>query len=448
MHKTALMAAALVACVAGTGPAHAQGFFGGLFGSSVSTGKEDAPANVLAQASTLAAKQEEWLRPLASALFVEGEWGAVLNLQRLGQAAMERQRTELAAKAFDQAIQRVEAIYANDANAAKARSVFNAEKVKDFKGEPYERAMLYYYRGVLYLHEGDYQNARAAFLAADRHDTLSSAEETAFTGNFGLMKYLASWASQCDGDSTRAVQLLEEARGVDEKVRALPEKPGGALLLVDAGPAPEKWGDGAHREILKFRPGSGALPQLQLTVAGQPQPLLLAGDVAFQATTRGGREVDGIMAGKARFKDGAGAVGDTALSAGVQLASVGASFNDRGAMNLGLAGMLIGMVAKGVEKAVTPAADVRTWATLPAQVLLATAPALSPATLALSVDGSPATPTLHASKGACSVTWLRAATGSPVAADSTQDRLPLEQSRGDRNRAFRAMLTSELLATP
>ncbi len=448
MHKTALVTAAWLACVAAAAPAQAQGFFGGLFGGAAATGKEDAPTDVQAQATALAGRQEAWLRPLATTLYVEGEWGSVLNLQRLGLAAMERQRTDLAAKAFDQAIQRVEAIYANDANAAKARSLFNAETVKDFKGEPYERAMLYYYRGVLYLHEGDYQNARAAFLAADRHDTLSSAEETAFVGNFGLMKYLASWASQCDGDGIRAAQLLEEARGADAKVLALPEKPGPALLLVDSGPAPEKWGDGAYREILKFRPGSAVLPQLQLSVSGQAQPLMQAGDVTLQATTRGGREVDGIMAGKARFKDGAGAVGNTALNAGLQVAMVGSSLNDRGMANLGLAGMLLGMVAKSVEKAVTPAADVRAWDTLPAQVMLATMPELSPAALTLTVDGTPAVPALHASKGSCSVTWLRTAAGSAAGIEGAQALVPVEQSRGDRNRAFRAMLTSELLATP
>ena len=283
-----------------------------------STGSEEDPAKVSQAASAYADKQPDWARPFMKQLYRDGEWGAVLNFNRLGLAAMEQQQFATARKAFDQAIVRVEAIYADDANAAKARSVFNAEQVKDFKGEPYERAMMYYYRGLLYLQEGDYQNARAAFLAADRHDTLSSAEDKAFAGDFGMMKYLAGWASRCDGDTVRAAHLIDEAQKSDTSVRALPAVPGKTLVLVDVGSAPVKWGDGQYQHILKIKPGSTdtATPRLGRADGSERSDLVVIADVDFQATTRGGREIDGVMAGKAQFKDTAGAVGDTAMVVG------------------------------------------------------------------------------------------------------------------------------------
>ncbi|MEC8183119.1 MAG: hypothetical protein VX123_13805 [Pseudomonadota bacterium] len=47
--------------------------------------------------------------------------------------------------------------------AGLARSNFAREDVKDFKGEPFERAMVFYYLGLSYLALGDFENARASF---------------------------------------------------------------------------------------------------------------------------------------------------------------------------------------------------------------------------------------------------------------------------------------------
>ena len=149
---------------------------------------------MLASAQHFAADKPSALQPLFQALYIEGEHNAVLNFNYLGLAALESGEYETAEKAFDAAIARIEAIYADNPSAAKAKSVFAEEKVKDFKGEPYERAMTYYYRGLLFVRAGDYQNARASFLAAERQSTLSEVE--AYKSTFGLMDYLAGWSSQ------------------------------------------------------------------------------------------------------------------------------------------------------------------------------------------------------------------------------------------------------------
>ncbi len=106
------------------------------------------------------------LQPFFKTMFEEGERNAVLNKDRLGLAAIENKNYDIATYVFDDAIARIDTIYSDNPAAEQARSKFNEEKVKDFKGESYERAMTYYYRGLLYLRTGEYDNARAAFLGA------------------------------------------------------------------------------------------------------------------------------------------------------------------------------------------------------------------------------------------------------------------------------------------
>lgn len=415
---------------------------------SKSPGKDADSAAVQQAAEAFAAPHEDWVRPYFAALYRDGEWGAVLHFQRLGLAAMEKKRYALARKAFDEAIVRVEAIYADEPNAAKARSVFNAEAVKDFKGEPYERSMLYFYRGLLYLQEGDYQNARAAFLAADRHNTLSSAEDKAFKGDFGLMKYMAGWASYCDGDAVRGEQLVQEARAADSKMTALPEKPANSIILVDVGPAPVKWGDGEYKQILKFKPGVGLndTPQLRTAAGRTLDSLAVAGDLAYQATTRGGREVDGIMAGKAQFKGTAGKIGNVATAAGMQAVAMGAMNGNRDMTNAGFAGMFIGLIAKGVEASTNPAADVRAWDTLPGRILVHVEQDVANPKLQLLQSGQPMALPLIAASGTCSIAWGRFRTADPVPAAEPEKR-SMEANRGDRNRALRETLSRDFAAT-
>ncbi len=76
---------------------------------------------------------------------------------------------------LDDAITRVGRHLRSDKNAKKARSYFHEEKEKTFIGEPYERVMAYYYRGILYWMDGELDNARACFRSGELEDSSSEA---------------------------------------------------------------------------------------------------------------------------------------------------------------------------------------------------------------------------------------------------------------------------------
>ena len=86
----------------------------------------------------------------------------VLNLMEIGAAAFHQGHYDLSKAALDRAIANIESVYADNEAAHRARSLWYEEGEKDFKGEPYERSMVFYYRGLLFLRDGDYGNARAS----------------------------------------------------------------------------------------------------------------------------------------------------------------------------------------------------------------------------------------------------------------------------------------------
>jgi tetratricopeptide (TPR) repeat protein len=310
--------------------------------------------------------REEKLRGYYRVLYYDGEHNAVLNYERLGLLSMELGYYGDAEKAFDGALDRIEAFYNKDKQAEKATSATRLEVNKDFKGEPYERAMAYYYRGLLYLRKGDYDNARASFKAAEYQDTVSG-EET-FQSDFALLTYLQGWASHCAGDGSQAADAFEQAAKVDAKLKA-PGPNDNLLVLTELGAGPVKATDGQYQEKLVFRPGAampenGAIVTLGSGKMTRAWPLIPAADVYTQASTRGGRAIDGILDGKAQFK--AGLETTSALAT-----TVGSSFAQQMGGNA-LYAQGIGAALSMFSKSVRPTADTRMWDGLPSTILVGT----------------------------------------------------------------------------
>lgn len=311
----------------------------------------------------------------------EGERNAVLNYNLLALQAMfdprpipDNLRRIMTADALDQSIMRVDTIIADTPEARRARSLWFSEAVKDYRGEPYERAMVYLFRGCLYLAAGDFDNARACFLSGALQDAV--AEEDQHVSDFASFDVLAGICEMFRGRPGQAQTYFESARRINPHV---PIPPPGTNCLVFAfiGTAPLKQATGPHNSLLRILPGGTHIAAVSVqwpgdgsAPAGRPPLHEYAGmieNVSFQATTRGGREVDTINRHKANFKSATQGAGALMTAAGAAIA-LNSDSTDAQIAGLAIAGA--GLIAYGIGAAMTAEADTRTWTNLPNHVLM------------------------------------------------------------------------------
>lgn len=293
----------------------------GLLGGCASgREREESPPPAVVQAY-LADKPTELRRHFYIAQ-AQGERNRVLNDMRLGLATFALGRDSLSEQLFDDALQGIEAVYAESEEARKARSLWVREAIKDFKGEPYERVMAYYYRGLLYLKAGDYENARASFKGGLLQD--SFAEEEQYRADFALMPFLQGWAAHCSGNDSLAAEDFKEFRAVN-KDAPLPRETDNVLVLVETGAGPVKLSDGPRLKIRRSGSTETARISWKDPASSKEHPqenAVLLEDIFRQASTRGGRPFDAILEGKAEYKDVADTVGNIALVGAVLAAKV------------------------------------------------------------------------------------------------------------------------------
>jgi hypothetical protein len=287
----------------------------------------------------------------------EGERNRVLNQMEIGARAFWRGDYATARTALDDAIMKIDSVFARDANAAKARKLWYDEGSKDFKGEPYERVMVYAYRGLIYLHDGDYENARAAFRQGQMQDAF--AEEQQNRADFALLVFLEAWASHLNGDADLRDQALQQLGALRDDVPRFGPKDD-TLVIAETGFAPRKLGDGVDHSYFVYRRGKSITEnQVEIVRAGQALPAYPMEDIYYQASTRGGRAVDKILQGKAQLKQSTGAAGSLLADSTVAVTEVMGSSNALAAVS-GVAGVLL-----IVSSSAKPQADVRTWTSLP-----------------------------------------------------------------------------------
>jgi len=302
-------------------------------------------------------------------LLAQGERNAVLNHARIGVKAFEMGDIELARKELAAAADRIETVYADNTAAKQALGKFVKENIKDFKGEPYERSMVFYYLGLAYLAEGDFENARASFKAGEFQDTLSSEEE--YQADFALLNYLSGWASKCNGDDELAEDAFSAAHEHRHTLTA-PEDSMSTLVIYESGDAPVKYPAGKYDEQLKMMRGDRTgIDEITYDPDGLKLTLNMAANVYWQASSRGGREVDAVLAGKAKFKDGMDAAGNVLAQVGAGTALYGAGAGNRNAALVGLGILMVGLIAKAAAEAAQPDADIRYIDVLPDTVTLA-----------------------------------------------------------------------------
>ncbi|HEX8444603.1 MAG TPA: hypothetical protein VF631_13250 [Allosphingosinicella sp.] len=308
------------------------------------------PTSVIAQA---AAEPTEYLAKLQS----EGDRNRVLNQMEIGTRYFWAERDDLSAAAFNDAIEKIETVFKQDPGATKARSLWYEEGSKSFKGEPYERAMVYYYRGLGYLRAGDYENARAAFRQGLMQDAF--AEELQDQADFALLLYLEAWASHLNGDADLRDEAMKRVKAIRPDVPDI-----GAdhdtLVLVETGTAPRKLGDGANHSYFVYRRGKGFKEnKAELLLGSEPLRLYPIEDVYTQASTRGGRAIDKILDGKVEFKRTTGSVGSGLAQGATMFSAMGGGGAAAGAIGA------VGAIASLMSANAKPRADTRQWSSLP-----------------------------------------------------------------------------------
>jgi len=257
---------------------------------------------------------------------------------------------------LDEAITRISNILGKDEAARKARGYFTPEAKKNFIGEPYERAMAYYYRGILYWMDGEPDNARACFRSAAFED--SDAVDKTYAADYVLLDYLDGLVTaKLGGDGADAFKRAAESA----KLSSPPpyDARANVIFFVDYGAAPMKYGMGEYGQKLMFRASATPIHGIQIQIDGKTYKLRPWDDLYFQATTRGGRVMDDILANKAGFKR----TTDVAGTAGILGGAVMTQHKDTQVAGIGL--LAAGLISKIASAGTTPEADIRTWDNLP-----------------------------------------------------------------------------------
>ncbi len=309
------------------------------------------------------------IRPLAG----KKDENYVLNNCRLGSCALAAGNLNDAENAFMNAYRVLDATGVNDAGRQLGAAVV-WEGIKVWKGEPFEQAMAHYYLGVIFLLQGDYENARAAFenslfkvheyASKDDFEHYQMVESNFALGYFGLgFCYLR--LNQPD-KAQAAFARAQQINPALANLIAQAQQPGvNTLIFVDEGRGPRKAAKGWYDEQSVFGPTPaqvGPVPQITAfadgNVISNPQVLYSTVDTLAMAQERRWQDIDTLREAKAIFGTGA-------MAAGAGMMAYGA---DRGNRDLEWAGL--GTALFGAAVAASSQADTRQWGMLPRTVYI------------------------------------------------------------------------------
>jgi len=280
----------------------------------------------------------------------------VLWQYRTAIEAMRRGRYDEAKRLLDAAIASIGGILQGDADARRARRLFSQESDKKFVGEPYERIMAYFYRGVLYWMDGEPDNARACFRSGLIID--SDTEEKTYSADYVLLEYLDGYVTaRLGGDGKDA---LERARKFS-KLELPPDfdREANVMVFLEYGYGPTKFAAGEYGELLQYRDNQSRSFAARVNFEGGEIRARPYDDIYFQAITRGGRVMDHILKNQAKVKKATDTAGDVGIASGLILAG------NKDTQEIGLGLAAAGLLSKIVASASSPKADTRSWDNLP-----------------------------------------------------------------------------------
>jgi hypothetical protein len=243
-----------------------------------------------------------------------------------------------------------------NAHTRLAQSTFSPENVKGFHGESHERAMGWFYHGMFYWMDGEPDNARACFRTAQLMDALAAQPE--HRADWVLLDYLDGYITtklSRDGSDART---RAQANAGDTALPPYNTK-ANVMIFLQFGFGPMKKTGGDVGEKIVYNGGRSQARSASITVGGRPVIAPIFDNLTFQASTRGDRAMDAILAKKATIKKAGDLVGDIGVTGGAILAS---QPETEGA---GVALLSAGLVGKIVGGSAEPRADTRTWTNLP-----------------------------------------------------------------------------------
>lgn len=261
----------------------------------------------------------------------------------------------------------------------EALSVWHGENKKVFKGDNHERALLYAFLAMSYLERGEYENAVVSVRNGLLCDSSNESNQK-YSSDFSLLHYLGYVAARSAGDTSMAedckAKLIEnlgaaQAGSLVDKAE-LPN----AFLVVWNGSGPSYARGGEYDEIRYLIPGRKSGLDFSCVTEGRPVVTGVNGlcDVNFQARTRGGREVDHVLAQKANLKSGLAASGNILIVAGMACMTAGAGSSNRDSGSalaiVGAACIALGGTSHLVGLCVNPTADARYWKNLPDEMVV------------------------------------------------------------------------------
>ena len=306
----------------------------------------------------------ERLRPVAE----KTNENFVLNNVRLGSAALVDYDLEEAESAFLRAYEVMNSVGVNDGGRSLG-AVLVDEKIRIWKGEPFERAMTNFYLGLVYYMQQDYANARAAFenaLFKLRDYDADAKKDDGYReteSNFALAYLMLARCYQRLGRDADAVKNFEHAVELRSYLEPLADPERNArsnvLLVVDFGLGPKK-GSQFDGSIVAFGPTpeqAGPIPPPAVIVDGRRVDLQGADrppvDLLQLAQDRRWQSIDTIRT----FKS---VVGTGLIAGGIY----------EGTRHDGNAAVALGLILGGLAAKATSQADTRQWEMLPRTVFL------------------------------------------------------------------------------
>jgi tetratricopeptide (TPR) repeat protein len=301
----------------------------------------------------------------------------VLNNLRLGSIEMIEGKLDLAQAAFLRAYEVINSVDVNNGGRTLG-AVLVSEKIKIWKGEPYERAMANFYLGLTYYIQHDYNNARAAFenalfklrdYASNSQENHQDYSEQESTFVIGLVMLGRCWQRLGRDDLAKA--NFDRARQLRPDLEALidphTEADSNLLLVVEFGRGPRKIRD-SDGSLVGFAPTpeeAGRIPSPRVSIDGETvdtYPFREAPiDLLQMAQERRWQDIDTIRAIKS-------VVGTGLIVGGAVEGARGVT----GSGGRGRTDLIVGasLLAAGLLMKASSQADTRYWEMLPRTVFL------------------------------------------------------------------------------